>query len=97
MAQSSGVRARLTSCPGKQCGVVFYDESKNASRVWHDSRTCGNRHNLQQARARRRSTAECPPRPCLGGHSAARRPVPARVQAPRHPRIPVDDDRDQYT
>ena len=55
LAQSAGTFTRLKACPGPTCGVAFYDESKNGSRVWHDVRTCGNRHNLRASRARRRS------------------------------------------
>lgn len=58
LAQLLGVDARLRACPATPCGVAFYDGSKNASRVWHDVRTCGNRHNLQASRARRRSARD---------------------------------------
>jgi predicted RNA-binding Zn ribbon-like protein len=33
--------ARLKACPN--CGWLFVDRSKNASRVWCDMLTCGNR------------------------------------------------------
>jgi predicted RNA-binding Zn ribbon-like protein len=38
--------ARLKECPGgpgRACGFLFLDETKNRSRRWCSSRTCGNR------------------------------------------------------
>jgi predicted RNA-binding Zn ribbon-like protein len=43
--------ARLKACPGRGCGWLFYDTTKNASRVWCEMRVCGNR---AKARARYR-------------------------------------------
>jgi predicted RNA-binding Zn ribbon-like protein len=37
--------------------VVFYDNSKNQSRVWHNTSDCGNLVNLRAARARQREQA----------------------------------------
>lgn len=54
LAQRADTVRRLKTCPGDHCGIAFYDNSKNASRVWHDARTCGNRHNLRASRERRR-------------------------------------------
>ncbi|MFD8091410.1 CGNR zinc finger domain-containing protein [Streptomyces malaysiensis] len=54
LAQHAGTWQRFKTCPYPVCGIAFYDESRNNSRVWHDVRTCGNRTNLAAARGRRR-------------------------------------------
>ena len=41
---------RIKVCPG--CGIVFYDGTKNRTRRWCDSRTCGNRHRVRRYRRR---------------------------------------------
>jgi predicted RNA-binding Zn ribbon-like protein len=43
---------RIKVCAG--CGAVFYDGSKNRSRRWCDSRTCGNRARVRRHRSRAR-------------------------------------------
>jgi predicted RNA-binding Zn ribbon-like protein len=46
---------RLKRCPGspgKPCGFVFVDETKNRSRRWCSSATCGNRTRLHRHYAR---------------------------------------------
>lgn len=48
---------RLKLCHAPRCRVAFYDRSKNNSRVWHDTATCGNQANARAHRARRRATA----------------------------------------
>ena len=45
---------RLKACRNQPCSVVFYDSSKNQSRVWHNTSDCGNLVNLRAARARQR-------------------------------------------
>lgn len=45
---------RLRTCSAPDCGHVFIDESRNRSRVYCDSRTCGNRMHVAAYRARRR-------------------------------------------
>lgn len=57
LAQHTGAWERFKTCPFPVCGIAFYDESKNNSRVWHDVRTCGNRTNLAASRGRRREGA----------------------------------------
>ena len=57
LAQHTGSWLRFKTCPYPVCGVAFYDESRNNSRVWHDVRTCGNRTNLAASRERRRSAS----------------------------------------
>lgn len=57
LAQHTDTWQRFKTCPFPVCGVAFYDESRNNSRVWHDVRTCGNRTNLAASRERRRSRA----------------------------------------
>ncbi|WP_327086356.1 CGNR zinc finger domain-containing protein [Nonomuraea sp. NBC_01738] len=46
---------RLRTCSAPDCGRVFVDESRNRSRVYCDSRTCGNRMHVAAYRARRRA------------------------------------------
>lgn len=35
--------ARLKICPGRSCGWLFYDTTKNGSRVWCEMQVCGSR------------------------------------------------------
>jgi predicted RNA-binding Zn ribbon-like protein len=53
LAQVRGTWPRLKVCAYPACGVCFYDASPNRTRVWHDTRTCGNRANLRASRARK--------------------------------------------
>jgi predicted RNA-binding Zn ribbon-like protein len=46
---------RLRTCAAPDCSRVFVDESRNRSRVYCDSRTCGNRMHVAAYRARRRA------------------------------------------
>jgi predicted RNA-binding Zn ribbon-like protein len=55
LAQARGTWPLLKACANPVCGVCFYDTSPNRSRVWHDTRICGNRTNLRASRARRRT------------------------------------------
>jgi predicted RNA-binding Zn ribbon-like protein len=55
LAQHTGSWPRFKTCAFPTCGVAYYDESRNNSRVWHDVRLCGNRANLAAARQRRRN------------------------------------------
>jgi predicted RNA-binding Zn ribbon-like protein len=57
LAQQRGEWPRFKACPFPVCGVAFYDTSRNASRVWHDVRTCGNQANLRAYRARQAAAA----------------------------------------
>jgi hypothetical protein len=55
VAQQRGTWPRLKACRmPAPCRVVFYDSSKNQSRVWHNTSVCGNLTNLRASRARRR-------------------------------------------
>jgi predicted RNA-binding Zn ribbon-like protein len=60
LARQRGQWARFKTCPFPVCGVAFYDESRNSSRVWHDVRTCGNQANLRAYRDRRKNPARPP-------------------------------------
>ncbi|SDG19331.1 Putative stress-induced transcription regulator [Sinosporangium album] len=51
----TGERERLRTCSAPGCSRVFFDESRNRSRVYCDSRTCGNRMHVAAYRARRRA------------------------------------------
>jgi predicted RNA-binding Zn ribbon-like protein len=65
LAVREGLADRLRVCLNAECGAVFYDQSRNGSRVWHDVKTCGNIVNLRASRARRKAqpnTATSPPR-----------------------------------
>ncbi|MBF8193191.1 CGNR zinc finger domain-containing protein [Nonomuraea sp. K274] len=50
-----GEAERLRTCTAPDCDRVFVDESRNRSRVYCDSRTCGNRMHVAAYRARRRA------------------------------------------
>jgi predicted RNA-binding Zn ribbon-like protein len=49
---------RLRQCAADDCGWLFYDTSRNASRRWCSMSSCGNRAKVQQFRARRRGTRD---------------------------------------
>jgi predicted RNA-binding Zn ribbon-like protein len=49
----SGEQARLRSCAAPHCGDVFIDLSRNRSRRFCDSKTCGNRMHVAAYRARK--------------------------------------------
>jgi predicted RNA-binding Zn ribbon-like protein len=57
LAQQHELWPRLKACRNPLCSVVFYDSSKNQSRVWHNTSDCGNLVNLRAARARKRGHA----------------------------------------
>lgn len=57
-AAIDGRWARLRLCANDECAVVFYDQSRNASRRWCDMGVCGNRMKLRAYRARHRSETE---------------------------------------
>nr|WP_246305023.1 CGNR zinc finger domain-containing protein [Nocardioides thalensis] len=44
---------RLRQCRANDCGWLFLDRTKNASRVWCSSADCGNRTRAQRHYARR--------------------------------------------
>ena len=50
----SGTLPRLKACANPVCGSVFYDLSRNSSRIWHDTDTCGNAINTRAYRARQK-------------------------------------------
>jgi predicted RNA-binding Zn ribbon-like protein len=47
---------RVKLCAGEGCGWVFVDESRNGSRLWCDSRDCGNRERVRRHLARKRAS-----------------------------------------
>ncbi|MFI6286388.1 CGNR zinc finger domain-containing protein [Streptomyces sp. NPDC051018] len=53
----AGERERLRRCEAPDCGRAFVDLSRNRSRRYCDSRTCGNRLHVAAYRARRREAA----------------------------------------
>ncbi|MDA0162989.1 CGNR zinc finger domain-containing protein [Solirubrobacter ginsenosidimutans] len=53
LAQHAGAWERIKTCENPVCGAAFYDRTRNGSRVWHDTKTCGNVMNLRASRARR--------------------------------------------
>jgi len=57
LAQQHELWPRLKACRNAPCSVIFYDSSKNQSRVWHNTSDCGNLVNLRAARARQRERA----------------------------------------
>ncbi|WP_030542033.1 CGNR zinc finger domain-containing protein [Streptomyces albus] len=54
----AGERERLRRCEAPDCRRAFVDLSRNRSRRYCDSRTCGNRLHVAAYRARRREAAE---------------------------------------
>ncbi|MEY9963861.1 putative RNA-binding Zn ribbon-like protein [Streptacidiphilus sp. MAP12-16] len=54
----AGERERLRPCEAPDCARVFVDLSRNRSRRYCDSRTCGNRLHVAAYRARQRTAAE---------------------------------------
>jgi predicted RNA-binding Zn ribbon-like protein len=54
LSQQHDTWRRIKTCRNHQCGMAFYDRSKNNSGVWCDVKTCGNAANLRASRARRR-------------------------------------------
>ncbi|KUL35209.1 hypothetical protein ADL22_28250 [Streptomyces sp. NRRL F-4489] len=53
----AGERERLRRCEAPDCRYAFVDLSRNRSRRYCDSRTCGNRLHVAAYRARRREAA----------------------------------------
>ncbi|MCK8680864.1 MULTISPECIES: CGNR zinc finger domain-containing protein [Streptomyces] len=53
----AGERERLRRCEAPDCGRAFVDLSRNRSRRYCDSRTCGNRLHVAAYRARRKEAA----------------------------------------
>ncbi|UUN25844.1 CGNR zinc finger domain-containing protein [Streptomyces sp. FIT100] len=53
----AGEQERLRRCEAPDCGRAFVDVSRNRSRRYCDSRTCGNRLHVAAYRARRREAA----------------------------------------
>jgi predicted RNA-binding Zn ribbon-like protein len=47
--------SRLKQCPGRHCGWVFLDRTKNRRRRWCEMQVCGSRAKARAYRARRRS------------------------------------------
>ena len=74
----AGERERLRHCEAPDCARVFVDLSRNRSRRYCDSRTCGNRMHVAAYRARQRTAAESPD--ALATASAV---VPVPVPVPR--------------
>lgn len=48
---------RIKQCPGVDCGWLFFDRSKNNTRVWCDMAVCGNRLKARRHRSRKPITA----------------------------------------
>jgi predicted RNA-binding Zn ribbon-like protein len=65
----AGQSRRLRSCASPACRRVFVDESRNQSRRYCDSRTCGNRLHVAAYRARRGGAGAGSP----GGQPAGQR------------------------
>ncbi|MEU5157995.1 CGNR zinc finger domain-containing protein [Streptomyces sp. NPDC020875] len=53
----AGEQERLRRCEAPDCGRAFVDLSRNRSRRYCDSRTCGNRLHVAAYRARRKEAA----------------------------------------
>ncbi|WUT78899.1 CGNR zinc finger domain-containing protein [Streptomyces sp. NBC_00669] len=64
----TGERERLRRCDAPACRRAFVDLSRNRSRRYCDSRTCGNRLHVAAYRARRREAEETGDAGPDGGH-----------------------------
>jgi predicted RNA-binding Zn ribbon-like protein len=53
----AGQSGRVRTCASPECDAVFIDQSRNQSRRYCDSRTCGNRVHVAAYRSRRLSVA----------------------------------------
>ncbi len=53
MAEAAGDFNRFKTCKG--CGWPFFDESKNASKVWCDMGSCGTRSKMKAYRERKKA------------------------------------------
>ncbi len=53
-ARQTAIGTRLKACRNPKCSIAFYDGSKNQSRIWHNTTSCGNLINVRASRARRR-------------------------------------------
>lgn len=49
--------SRLKVCAADDCGWLFIDDSRNASRRWCDMKECGNRAKVRRFRARKKGRA----------------------------------------
>jgi predicted RNA-binding Zn ribbon-like protein len=54
----TGNFGRLRECANEECRMMFIDTSKNGSRLYHDSQSCGNRLHAARYRARQASLTE---------------------------------------
>ena len=54
-ARQTAIGTRLKTCRNERCSIAFYDSSKNQSRVWHNTTSCGNLINVRASRARRKA------------------------------------------
>ena len=57
-AQLQGRWSRLKACPGRDCGWVFFDHSRNKSATWCAMSVCGDREKAREYRRRRRGPGE---------------------------------------
>jgi predicted RNA-binding Zn ribbon-like protein len=48
--------ARVKACPGRHCGWLFLDATKNGRRRWCDMRVCGSRDKARRHHHRKRAT-----------------------------------------
>jgi predicted RNA-binding Zn ribbon-like protein len=59
-AMADGSWARLKACHAETCQWVFYDESRNRSRVWCAMQACGNRSKVRAYKRRQRTAGRTP-------------------------------------
>jgi predicted RNA-binding Zn ribbon-like protein len=57
-AMIDGTWPRLKACPGRDCGWVFYDHSRNQSARWCSMKVCGDREKARAYYYRRRAERE---------------------------------------
>jgi predicted RNA-binding Zn ribbon-like protein len=72
----AGQSGRVRTCASPECDAVFIDLSRNQSRRYCDSRTCGNRVHVAAYRSRRLSVAaQGPGRPAMGSRRGPSEPI----------------------
>ena len=93
----AGERERLRRCEAPDCRHAFVDLSRNRSRRYCDSRTCGNRLHVAAYRARRREAGGLTPGVAPAGPgAAARRLTGGRGRAARHEEQKADDGEEEH-
>ena len=90
-AMIDGGWERLKACPGRDCGWVFFDQSRNGSARWCSMKVCGDREKSRATGggpARHDHPATGRPAPAHRSRRARRRPAPTRRRGAGVPAAP---------